>query len=78
MKINKKKLQKKIDTLKRENSELRIHIENITRSRQQKDICNNRDKEHNEIQLSLKSITETQELFQSSVTDKIIKTLKIN
>ena len=74
-----KKLQKEIDTLKKENSELRIHIENITCSKQQKDISNNQRKENNEIQLSLKSVTETEEL---SVTDHLLqirlKTLKVH
>ena len=77
-KINKEKLQNEIDTLKKENSELRIHIENITCSRQQKDISNNQDKESNEFQLSLKSITVTQVLLRSSVTNWIIKTLKVH
>ena len=63
-----KKLQKEIDTLKKENSELSTHVENI---KQEKDISNNQDKENNEIQLLLKSISETQELLRSSVTDKI-------
>ena len=78
LKINKEKLQNEIDTLKKENSELRIHIENITCSRQQKDISNNQDKESNEFQLSLKSITVTQVLLRSSVTNWIIKTLKVH
>ena len=65
-----KKLQKEIDTLKKENSELRAHIEEITCSKQQKDISNNQDKQKNEIQVSLKSITETQELLRSSVNFK--------
>ena len=78
LKINKEKLQNEIDTLKKENSELRIHIENITCSRQQKDIFNNQDKESNEFQLSLKSITVTQVLLRSSVTNWIIKTLKVH
>ena len=42
-----------------------------TCSKQQKEISNNQDKENNEIQLSLKAITEAQELLRSSVTDKI-------
>ena len=65
-----KKLQKEIDTLKKVNSELRVHIENITCSKQQKDIYNKQDKENNEIQISLKSIAEAQELLRSSVNLK--------
>ena len=38
-------LQKEIDTLKKENCELRVYIENITYSKQQKVISNNHDKE---------------------------------
>ena len=40
-----KKLQKKIDTLKKKNSELRVHIENITCRKQHKNIFNNQDRE---------------------------------
>ena len=66
-----KQLQKKNDTLKKENSELRVHIENITCSKQQKYIPNNQYKQNNEIQVSLKSITEAQELLRSSAKSKI-------
>ena len=62
-----KKLQKETDTLKKENSELRVHIENITSSKQQKDISNNQDKQNSKTQVSLTSFTETQELLRSSV-----------
>ena len=62
-----KKLQKEVDTLEKENSELRVHIENIRCSKQQKYLSNNQDKQNNEIQVSLKSLTQTQELLRSSV-----------
>ena len=61
-----------------------VHIENITCSKQQKDISNNKDKQKNEIQVSLKSITEAQELLRSSVNLKNnffqirLKTLKVH
>ena len=79
-----KKLQKEIDTLKKENSELRVHIENIICSKQQKDISNNQDKQNDEIQFSLESITERQELLRSSANLKNnsfqirLKTLKVH
>ena len=66
-----KQLQKENDTLKKENSELRVHIENITCSKQQKYIPNNQYKQNNEIQVSLKSMTEAQELLRSSAKSKI-------
>ena len=66
-----KQLQKETDILKKENSELRVHIENITCSKQQKYISSNQYKENNEIQVSLKSITEAQELLRSSAKSKI-------
>ena len=59
-----KMLQKEIDSLKKENCELRFHIKNITCSKQQKDLSNNQDRENNEIQLSLRPITEVQELLE--------------
>ena len=62
-----KKLQKETDTLKKENSELRVHIESITSSKQQKDISNNQDKQNSKTQVSLTSFTETQELLRSCV-----------
>ena len=83
-KVYKKKLQKEIDTLKKENSELRVHIENITWSKQQKDLSNNQDKQKNGIQVSLKCITETQKLLRPSVNLKNnffqirLKTLKVH
>ena len=40
-----KKLKKKIDALKKKNSELRVHIENITCRKQHKNISNNQDRE---------------------------------
>ena len=61
-----------------------VHIENITCSKQQKDISDNKDKQKNEIQVSLKSITEAQELLRSSVNLKNnffqirLKTLKVH
>ena len=79
-----KKLQKEIDTLKKENSELRVHIENIICSKQQKDISNNQDKQNDEIQFLLESITERQELLRSSANLKNnsfqirLKTLKVH
>ena len=64
-----KQLQKEIDTLKKYNSELRVYIKNIRFSKQQKDISNNQDKQSNEIQVSLKSLTEVQRLLRSFVKD---------
>ena len=63
-------MQKETDTLKKENSELKVHIQNITCSKQQKAISKNEDKENKEMKVLLKSITEAQELFRLSVSLK--------
>ena len=69
-KSKQKKLQKEIDTFKNGISERRVHIESITCWKKQKDLSNNQGKQNNEIQISLKSITEIQELLRSSVNLK--------
>ena len=63
-KSEQKKIQKDIDTLKKQNRELKVHIEKLSTSNPKKGIYNGHNKENNEIKLN--SITEVQELLKRS------------
>ena len=63
-KSEQKKIQKDIDTLKKQNCELKVHIEKLSTSNPKKGIYNGHNKENNEIKLN--SVTEVQELLKRS------------
>ena len=60
--IVKKKLQMEIDLLKKKNCELEVHIENIKQQTPKRSNNQDKKKKKNEIQFSLKPITEAQKL----------------